>query len=540
MWYKITARNIVAYQQKIKEKFMKKLKTLSAVLLVAAIIMAVFVPAFAVPDAPDGSETTKLTITKLQMSNLPSIKNHDGSKINDLTTIAADAKGLADVKFTYWRVSNEQLEAMKTNPSSYDTVAKVVAAYTALGAGTETTATDVNGETVINALEDGNYWFVESAKPDSVVSALAVPFGLALPLRNADGTANRDIYVYPKNTTSTTSVDKDITEVGQKTDNYDVGKVFPWIINAAVPANIKAYQKFDITDTLDSRLDFVSDSIKVYYAPENSTLAQLTSDKELGAGFYEASYVDNSRLVKVSIKEFSTFPYVEGNKLFVKFDTKINETAVMGIDIPNDVNLNFDNGNGIDKDVKPSEKPKVKTGGIKFVKVDHKDNKPILPTTDAFKAKFIVSNTKSGTTTYLKKDTDANTTIWVANKNDATVFETGNDGTFEIKGLEFSSKGNNYKLVEIQAPSGYAKLTSPVDFTITENSYNKNATVINEHSGDTLPPEAELADPTAIQNRKLIIPQTGGIGTLAFTAGGLAIMGAAVVAFKKNKKKSEE
>lgn len=46
------------------------------------------------------------------------------------------------------------------------------------------------------------------------------------------------------------------------------------------------------------------------------------------------------------------------------------------------------------------------------------------------------------------------------------------------------------------------------------------------------------ADNTATQvvNKKVTIPQTGGIGTFIFIAAGLALMGGALFALKKNNK----
>ena len=104
----------------------------------------------------------------------------------------------------------------------------------------------------------------------------------------------------------------------------------------------------------------------------------------------------------------------------------------------------------------------------------------------------------------------------------AYVFKSGTDGYFKVTGL---MKGA-YQLVETKQPDGYAKLTTPVDFTIAEGS-----TGITELKAGKLEDAKGFKQ---IENKKVTIPQTGGIGSLIFVVAGLAIMAGAFVAYKKN------
>ena len=94
------------------------------------------------------------------------------------------------------------------------------------------------------------------------------------------------------------------------------------------------------------------------------------------------------------------------------------------------------------------------------------------------------------------------------------------DGQFMIEGLAYGK----YKLEEIQAPKGYAT-QGDVEFTIAKGE----TTDVNIKYVTT--DKAENAK--QVINKKVTIPQTGGIGTIIFTAIGLAIMASAIIAIKK-------
>lgn len=112
---------------------------------------------------------------------------------------------------------------------------------------------------------------------------------------------------------------------------------------------------------------------------------------------------------------------------------------------------------------------------------------------------------------------------WVAKdaKNVTLVTLASNkDGQFQIEGLAYGK----YKLEEIEAPKGYAT-QGDVEFTIAKGE----TTDVNIKYVTT--DKAENAK--QIINKKVTIPQTGGIGTIIFTAIGLAIMASAIIAIKK-------
>lgn len=118
---------------------------------------------------------------------------------------------------------------------------------------------------------------------------------------------------------------------------------------------------------------------------------------------------------------------------------------------------------------------------------------------------------------------------WVGKNENPTVFTSNDLGQFEVKGLEYG----DYQAVEIKAPAGYALPTDGGSFTfkVEAGSYKGADT---EFKYETVLKEGETQTyGMKITNTKVSIPQTGGIGTIIFTAIGLAIMASAIIAIKK-------
>lgn len=103
------------------------------------------------------------------------------------------------------------------------------------------------------------------------------------------------------------------------------------------------------------------------------------------------------------------------------------------------------------------------------------------------------------------------------------VLTSDGQGRLEITGLEYG----NYKLEEKTPPKGYAKLNGDIDFVVEKGSYTTENVDIKYN------PEDAADSALQIVNKKVSIPQTGGIGTIIFAAVGIALMVSAVVAMKK-------
>ncbi|HEL1759414.1 TPA: SpaH/EbpB family LPXTG-anchored major pilin [Streptococcus suis] len=111
---------------------------------------------------------------------------------------------------------------------------------------------------------------------------------------------------------------------------------------------------------------------------------------------------------------------------------------------------------------------------------------------------------------------------WITEKNQAFTFISSTDGKFEVKGL----KAGQYELIETKAPEGYALPSNTISFEVNEGSWKD------------LNPQTAIEEHMQVKNKKITIPQTGGIGTLVFTVIGLSTMVFAFIAMKK--RQSEE
>lgn len=115
---------------------------------------------------------------------------------------------------------------------------------------------------------------------------------------------------------------------------------------------------------------------------------------------------------------------------------------------------------------------------------------------------------------------------WTETKTDAFKFTSNKDGQIYVEGL---AKGS-YNLVEVEAPEGYALRNKEIPFTVPATQKSLNIPYEKPAEGQT-----GTNDAIKIENKKITIPQTGGIGSLIFIVAGLAIMAGAFVAYKKSK-----
>lgn len=380
--------------------------------------------------------------------------------------------------------------------------------------------TDSKGQITFKGLREGKYIIVEDktkstiAGKEELANSKAVPVVVELPVYKAEGgtftTGDNALYVYPKNTVDKPSIDKVVSE-DAKHDTALIGETKTFKVTSTMPEGIKDYKKLTFTDKFSAGLTYTGNLVVkkggTVVDPSNYS---TTGTDAVGTKGAAISIAFNENYIKtLNPKDVIT----------VTYDAVINEEAVMGAANPNDVKLTYGTNPDSTKEVKPNEKPELHTGGAKFEKVDKATSAKLAG------AKFVVTNEAGDK--YLKQTAASGTTPakneWVANKADATVFTSATDGTFEVKGLPYGEKGNdnttgktNYNLVEVEAPKGYALLQQPVEFTISSTTYTGKVNQVN--------------------NNKVTIPQTGGIGSALVIAAGVLVVGLGFIAKRRSAK----
>lgn len=461
---------------------MRKLKLTTIFLIIVGFIlsMAGLQKGYAdeAPDgnAPDDKATFDIVLTKMKLDDLSGwpkgegTDGYSGAKLDNLQEyFGTNAETLDGVHFEVYKKVKDK-----------DTREFVTEGKTANG-----------GQITFTDLKAGTYVIVENKEKSEVKSAeqladaAAVPMTITLPVYKAGGgwfTTGADaVHVYPKNTVNKPTIDKVVNEK-DKHDTVAYGDIKTFKITSTMPKGIEDYKVLTYSDKFSKGLSYKG-NLKVY---KNGT--------EIPAENYQLK-VEGTKAAKIIVA--FTKEYIKtldpGNVITITYQASINEEAVMGTANPNDVKVTYGHNPDPDftQDYELEEIPELHTGGAKFVKQDRATQKKLGG------AEFVVKNSAGK---YLLQEDGG--TIWVDTEGEATKFiSNAEDGTFEVKGLAYGSAdekhdkaSSTYYLVEVNAPTGYAKLREPVEFTVNASSYQDENTI-------------------KVYNSKVTIPQTGGIGS---------------------------
>ena len=500
-----------AFGEENMKKLTKILFTLFAALSLIVSSLGSVIAFAEQANAPAADEKYDIVLTKVKLTDLSewpkqtgeNSTNYTGQKLTVTDYFGAGAETLANVWFE-------------------------VHQGTAAGPIVKEGLTGADGTITFTGLSAGKYYIVENkaksklTSSEQLANSAAVPVEIELPVFKAGGgwytTGTDAVHVYPKNT-----VDKpDVKKVVNETDMHDtslIGESKTFKITSTMPEGIKDYQVLTFNDTFSKGLS--------YNGGFTPTLTRAGVETAIPATAY--TFVEpavGTKAAKLSIvfnKEYIA-TLEPKDVITIKYNAYINEDAIMGAANPNDISLTYGTNPSETKTVVPTTppneetpNPELHTGGKKFKKQDKVTQAGLSG------AQFVVKN--SDGTKFLKQTTvdgKVTKTEWVDSQTDATVFTSQADGTFEVVGLPYgtanqkASEGStDYQLVEIKAPEGYALLQQPITFTVNATSYYQDPTAV----------DLVAADPQKVDNNKVTIPQTGGIGSVVVIVAGVLVAG---------------
>lgn len=440
------------------------------------------------------------------------------------TSEADGKKPLANIQFEIYQVATIDQIAAGDVVLSQEPTKSEVEKYAVSDNKVATVKTDAAGFASYNFTEnskpDGVYLVVEL--PNAAVTGTITPFFVAIPGTSEDGTTTvNTVKVYPKNTTETgPNIQKDVTDINNDHDTFDVGQTHTWIIRGGVPAGLAEAETYVISDTLDYRLTYKGNIVvKVGTEADEAGKEAVTLVDKTHYTVTEANGTDKNgnavdtfqiALTPAGMKEAAAAAKSGSHyEIRVYFDAIIDTDAQMGTNIPNQAELTYTNALGVDYTSK-SDVPEVHTGGTHILKVENLEEAPLAGA--AFKI------ARDATQEELADGNVVKETLTVGNAEHTVVFAdfyptadltgekvrevtTDGEGAAVLYGLAYGE----YYLVETKAPAGYNLLTAPVVVQIDEDSHQEASVV-------------------TVINSKFILPETGGIGTTIFTVAGVGII----------------
>lgn len=372
---------------------------------------------------------------------------------------------------------------------------------------------------------------------NTVIESVVEPFFVAVPGGDSDNPVY-EVNVYPKNTVISEDVDieKDVIEIDQDEQTLDVNRVHTWIIQATIPTGLADAQKYDISDTLDYRLDYMGNlavtvSEKTAKAREDILTLEAGTDYTLTVGKQTVTVEQKEyevdcfsvALTQTGMKKAAAAAGTEP-ELRVYFDAVINANAQLAEDIPNQAHIEYTNSVGTDYE-DDSDEPYVYTGGLKLHKTDASDvTRKLAGAVFRLARPATEQEIGAGISETLTVDKEELEVVYVSfydtedmSGEKVTEAVTDETGVARFLGLAYGE----YYLVETQAPEGYNRLTRPVAVTIDGYSHL-----------DDDPATEDVLEGTSVTVRnssKFELPATGGAGKVIFGIMGTAMIGVALV-----------
>jgi fimbrial isopeptide formation D2 family protein/LPXTG-motif cell wall-anchored protein len=394
--------------------------------------------------------------------------------------------------------------------------------------------TDSSGTARFTDIDTGAYLVVEERDTQGRILVPSAPFIVSVPARDEDGEWITDVHAYPKFEGVPVTKTPDQSSVS-------VGGLITWTITAALPAGIDNCKRFEITDALDLSLDYIADSVKV------EGLAGVSAAQPDGAAVIPAagygvtapvsspgSAAQNTLTVSFTQTGRAEMAAAGYTYIRVTFTTRLNEKITSSLNaVSNKAAIRFTNAEGAEAE-RVSPAASVHTGMIEIRETDAVTGAGL----NGAEFKIAATNAAALAGEFLRKD-DAGNILYPGadgyeKASDYTVKTTtaaqpvSRLGVAWVNGLkEYSETPDgvktfaSYWLVETTAPGGYKKLAAPVEVKFDGVKDNTGAYV------------AETKIITIVKSSdSMLLPKTGGLGTILFPAAGSLMIGMSGALFR--------
>lgn len=348
------------------------------------------------------------------------------------------------------------------------------------------------------------------------VTKVSVPFLVSLPFTGKNGETVKDLKVYPKNSTGTESIDKNIIEENQKkkTTVANIGDTINYEVEYSIPVTEQGLVKLVVTDTMSKGLTFDTNK---------NNIKVKNGETLVNEGNYDVASTPgkDGTTTTITFKEEyckQLAPNTTQN-FTITYTATLNDQAVLGQSgNTNDVFVTYRNTGDVDDRDTEHKSTKVFTYGIDLTKQGEGGAKLSEVEFKLTEGTNEIKVLRSGDAYYPSNDAKASSTV------------TTNEGKIYIRGL----KPGTYKLTETKTNAGYVLLKDPVVIEIKDDNATGDATAdvgskpVTMQADQINKTSATAEVPLTVVNSKgFNLPATGGRGIALFTIAGIAIVAAA-------------